>query len=121
MFKTEYEAYTEMEEVPGSLIPRLYGTVTYHSSFTLTSKEENHPTPASRRVARGILIEYLPSTSLKSFLLKALHTDPIPYDDISEVCNQAMGLIDRLDELKVLNEDIRLDNVSVVPTRMSFA
>jgi serine/threonine protein kinase len=61
-------------------------------------------------VIQGILIEFVASISLRSFIG---HNPPFPHELITQVCEDAISLIHQLSDACVLNGDVRLDNMLV--------
>jgi hypothetical protein len=112
LLEDERRAYCDMREIQGTLVPTLYGAVTYTSSGVSSAHDDNRLPPY---LANGLLLEHLPGSTLKDFLDAALLTDPPSYEVISAVCDQAVLLMDRLDDFNVLNRDARLQNILVVP------
>lgn len=111
----EMGAYGDLAELQGTLIPTLYGSVRYRLAAPLPSSSPVGGTPSPIRYGvNGILIAHIPSTTLEAYLTAAMQSDPIPYDYISDVCDQVIKLMDRLDNFKVLNQDCGMRNILVV-------
>ena len=95
LYHAELSTYERLKSLQGSRIPRFYSAVSYEDGLD---------------VIQGILIEFVPSISLRSFIS---HNPPFPHEVIAQVCDDAISLIHHLSDALVLNEDVRLDNVLV--------
>ena len=106
MWKQEVAAYEELRSVQGSAIPRLLGVVECQ-----VGEDPNH---LDSDPVRGILIEYIPAPTLRQYLTHAIcDSGSLDRDEIASVCREAIAQVDALDDTKVLNVDVRLDNILV--------
>lgn len=102
LYKQEVEVYRALAEVQGDLVPRLYGTV------TVPRKNKQ----GRRRVrSRGMLIEYM----RHSFSLRDIPEYIPDQERWQEIGNDAVRLVQEVGDMGVINKDVRLDNVLVVP------
>jgi len=106
MWTKEVQAYKRMEDLQGHSIPRLLGVVKYSP-------------PGDQLDINGVLLEYVPSTTLRGYITTKLQRGPIDRDEISSVCQEAVDLVKTVRENGVLNKDVRLDNI-LVRTKVAF-
>jgi hypothetical protein len=97
-YKTELQTYRHLQSLQGTRIPQLYTTIVYPGARGIPD-----PVP-------GLLIEYVPSLSLRQFIRHKPHYPP---SVIKTVCDDALKLISTINDLEFLNEDVRIDNVLV--------
>ena len=97
-YDTELQTYRHLQSLQGTRIPQLYTTITYPGARGIPD-----PIP-------GLLLEYVPSLSLRQFIR---HNPPYPTSTIQTVCDDALKTINAVNDLEVLNEDVRLDNLLV--------
>ena len=101
-YEMELQVYNQLRDIQGDQIPRLYATA-------LVSGVDGDKRAAPW--AKGILMEYLAD----SFSLR-----DIPYNVPDQTLWQGIGeaavkLVQQVGDLGVLNRDVRLDNILVVP------
>ena len=106
--EAELTAYRRLEELQGTLIPRLYTSV--QALVESEYLEEGEAVP-------GLLIEYIPSVTLRQFFA----TNP-PYrpEVVAHICEDAVRLIHRVSDFEALNRDVRLDNILVRQSILSL-
>lgn len=117
--RNEMRAYEEMRELQGTHIPSLYGTIRYTSPVALPS--DTGELSDYRYTAHGLILEHIPSSTLRRYLEAAMRNEPPLYDNIRFVCDQAMALVHQIDGVNVLNRDARLENVLVSAVCECFA
>ena len=147
-WQTEVNVYNVLRDLQGKSIPKLYDTVSCYTKFDFTDKrgspgqagqvssgaetrpvdcgetlghpECNHAVVDWNRV-QGILIEFVPSVSLKTFVHTALRSGSGLRKDlvahVASIADEAVGVILQIDKYPVLNPDVRLENILV---RQSF-
>ena len=99
-YKQEKQTYERLKDGQGTWLPNLYCSVFM-------------PRPDGTTV-KGLLLEYIPSISLRDFVSTwTSRVPPLPIDLLKRVGDTAVALIDRVSDLDVLNPDVRIDNVLV--------
>ena len=100
MWRAEIEVYDRLADLQGSCVPRLYHSVTSNQMDLSPSAAELFKIP-------GILIEFIDGFNLKDV---TLHT---PQSHWQHLCDQAIGVISRISNHDVLNQDVRRENIIV--------
>ncbi|KIJ99335.1 hypothetical protein K443DRAFT_680070 [Laccaria amethystina LaAM-08-1] len=99
-YKQEKQTYERLKEGQGTWLPKLYCSVSISRPDGTTVK--------------GLLLEYIPSISLRDFVSTwTSRVPPLPIDLLKRVADTAVALIDRASDFDVLNLDVRIDNVLV--------
>ena len=99
-YNQEKQTYERLKEGQGTWLPKLYCSVFISRPDGTTVK--------------GLLLEYIPSISLRDFVSTwTSRVPPLPIDLLKRVGDTAVALIDRVSDLDVLNPDVRIDNVLV--------
>lgn len=96
-YTNELSVYRHLRVLQGTQIPKLYGEV----SLRYDDLELE---------VRGILIEYIPSFSLKQV------PELVPKGGWDVIGNEAIALVNRLSDQGIINSDARLDNILVKTT-----
>ncbi|RDB18493.1 hypothetical protein Hypma_000331 [Hypsizygus marmoreus] len=110
MFDAECSTYRHLLELQGQLIPRLHGTVEYIPPPMIA----NNGTEIVMDPIPGILVEYIPSITLRNLVQTWRTLDPpLSLDILCSVADSATAVIERISDYSVLNEDVRLDNMLV--------
>lgn len=136
----ETQVYNLLGELQGVAIPRLYDTVSCITSYRFppsSDSEQAHADPlglqlakvdsaapdqadprelVDRHLVKGILLEYVRGSSLRSFIPSLLDS-PLPKEAIVHgiacIASEAVALVLRIGTYPVLNWDWRLDNMLV--------
>jgi hypothetical protein len=109
MFTDEFAAYQQLRTLQGTRVPRLYGTVEYQSPPLI----DDDGSEVELDLTHGILLEYISSVSLRSFVdIWRTSNEPSP-SILSSVCDDAVVLINQTSDYDILNTDVRLDNILV--------
>jgi len=99
-YKQEKQTYERLKEGQGTWLPKLYCSVSISRPDGTTVK--------------GLLLEYIPSISLRDFVSTwTSRVPPLPIDLLKRVGDTAVALIDRVSDFDVLNRDVRIDNVLI--------
>lgn len=109
MFADEFATYQRLRALQGTRIPRLYRTIEYKPPPLI----DENGSEVMLDLIQGLLLEYIPSVSLRSFVdiwRTSLQLSP---SIVSSVCNDAVALINQISDHDILNTDVRLDNILV--------
>ncbi|CAE6404614.1 unnamed protein product [Rhizoctonia solani] len=98
LFENETTTYSVLSSMQGKYIPAFYGTTRFLGGCS----------PALDTTIPGILIEYIPGTSLYDI-------DPTTID-LDTVCSTGVNIVNLYSDLNVLNNDVRLVNFIVKPS-----
>lgn len=101
LYKAEVEAYHTLKPLQGMDIPELYANV-----CCLEGESTAAPAVSYLQVS-GILLEFIPGFALRDIATHA------PEEDWQVICDDAIATIHKIDDLGVLNHDVRIDNVLV--------
>jgi hypothetical protein len=105
LFEAERQTFLHLSDLQGTKIPQLLGVV----SYTVARNGGPHPF-----VIPGLLMEYIPSASLRElFDTWARDDPPLPISSVPSICNEAISLVNLFSDRSVLNMDVRLDNFIV--------
>lgn len=101
LYNCETTAYHALEALQGVDIPALYTNVQLQAGPVRVG-----PDGQSLQV-NGLLLEEVKGFSLRDV---AAHAPELSWSDI---CEQAIAIIHKIDECEIINEDVRIDNVLV--------
>jgi hypothetical protein len=107
MFADEFSAYQQLRTLQGTRVPCLYGTVEYQPPPPIDEHGSD-----DLDVVHGLLLEYIPSITLRSFV-DIWHTSHEHPSILSSVCDDAVVLINQISDHSMLNTDVGLDNILV--------
>ncbi|KAI1787467.1 hypothetical protein LXA43DRAFT_951217 [Ganoderma leucocontextum] len=103
VFNAERATYERLRPLQGKKIPTLYGAVEYEISIPDGS--------AATETVPGLLLEYIPSLTLRELIATWTARDPpLPNGILATVCEEAVRVVERVSDFDVLNEDVRVDN-----------
>ncbi|KAL1710890.1 hypothetical protein EV121DRAFT_275284 [Schizophyllum commune] len=106
-FDAERAAYERLRELQGRLLPTLYGAVEFEAVIPDTRDESGMVT----EIVPGLLLEFVSSLSLRQLITTWKTRDPpLPNTVLAAVCEEAVRVVDRVNDFEVLNEDVRVDN-----------
>lgn len=104
LYAQELEVYRNLADVQGEKIPILYGTVSVRDKTRRSQRIEQ---------VQGLLMEY----KNPSFPLRDI-PERIPNRDLwHDIGKASVKLVQEIGDMGVLNRDIRLDNILVVPVQ----
>jgi serine/threonine protein kinase len=104
MFENEKQTYLRLADLQGTKIPRLFNTV----AFPVFRQDK------STYTVRGLLMEYIPSVTLRQLLLSWDRDKPsIPISLVPSLCDEAIAIVNLISDRSVINTDVRLENVLV--------
>lgn len=110
IFDAEVSVYRHLQTLQGKMIPLVFGTVTLPTGVG-DSKGKN-----KAKVVSGMLMEYIqPSFSLRGIPENV--SDKSLWQDLGEM---AVALVQDVGDYGVLDEDVRLDNILMVPVKDGY-
>ena len=95
-YNCETKAYDTLETLQGIDIPALYANVQLQAELDTQSIPVN-----------GLLLETIEGFSLRDLMINA------PEDSWQAICEEAIAIVNKIDDCNVINEDVRIDNVLV--------
>jgi len=96
LYQAERKAYEHLAPLQGEYVPKLYANGWLEDS----SRGIHLQIP-------GLLLEFIPGFSLRNV------ADYVPEDTLQALCDEAISVLNRIDDLGILNKDVRLDNVLI--------
>ncbi|KAF9532195.1 hypothetical protein CPB83DRAFT_663485 [Crepidotus variabilis] len=113
---TEVSIYRHVRSLQGKQIPMLYGTVELRlSSYSSAGAERDRRRGGAKQI-RGMLMEYIhPAFPLREVLTHI--SDPKKWQEVGET---AVRIVQVVGDRGVLNQDVRLDNVLIVPVEGGY-
>ncbi|RSL69632.1 hypothetical protein CEP54_002159 [Fusarium duplospermum] len=102
-FQAEFSTYSALQKYQGDLIPRLIAQV------TLQVVQPNDEQQQDICLVKGILLEYLEGFTLSSLAKCA------PRSSWQNIVDQGIRITHVLGDNKILNTDVRPDNMMIVP------
>ena len=108
MFSAEHTTYMRLSPLQGKEVPRLYGVIECDLRIDLGEDRGGVVT----EIVPGLLLEYIPSMTIRQLVKTwTSRADALPNEVLAKICETAVEVIDHINDLEVLNEDVRIDNI----------
>ena len=115
MHRSEMTAYKRLEHLQGNCIPTMYASVRFldggcYGNPDATAAQDGEKTRIASSTSleiKGILIEYVDGFLLDDLAVCA------PESSWSDICEQAIAIVNRISDCDLMNKDVRPTNVLV--------